>query len=240
MTVFSERLKELRKEKGLTADKAAEEIGIQRSTLSNYENGTRYPRRKAMDAILDFYNVDQAYLEGRTDIKNRYGFQGIYNRGYNQGLKDAHSNSASPNHDASNVTFLESPGPVVPIKVYGSVPAGVPVEAIEDVVDEIYIPKSWIKSGQKFIGLRVKGSSMYPKYLDGDTVVIQLQEDCQSGQDCVVYVNGYEATLKTLYKEADGRIRLQPINPEYEPRYYGPNDDPVKLLGVVKQLIRSI
>lgn len=142
--------------------------------------------------------------------------------------------------DSPNVSFLGKSGPVIPIKVYGSVPAGVPVEAIEDIVDEVYIPESWTKAGQKFIGLRVKGSSMYPKYLDGDTVVVQLQDDCQSGQDCVVYVNGYEATLKTLFKESDGRIRLQPINPEYEPRYYGPTDDPVRLLGVVRQLIRAI
>ena len=40
---------------------------------------------------------------------------------------------------------------------------------------------------------------MYPKYLDGDTVIVQLQPDCESGQDCACYVNGYNATLKTVF-----------------------------------------
>ena len=42
---------------------------------------------------------------------------------------------------------------------------------------------------------------MYPKYMDGDTLIIQLQPDCESGQDAVVYINGYDATLKKVSKQ---------------------------------------
>lgn len=215
---IGETIRLLREERRLSQSQLADILGCSKSTIAMYETGARLPKTEMIESIADYFNVDMNYLYGKTNTRN----------------------STREGAELSNVVTLPKTGPVIPIKVYGSVPAGIPVEAIEDVVDEIYIPESWTKSGQKFIGLQVKGSSMYPKYLDGDTVVIQLQDDCQSGQDCVVYVNGYEATLKTLYKEADGRIRLQPINPEYQPRYYGPNDDPVKLLGIVKQLIRAI
>ena len=127
------------------------------------------------------------------------------------------------------------------IKVYGSVPAGIPIEAVEDVCDWEDIPMDWIATGDKYIGLKVKGNSMYPKYIDGDTVIVKLQPDCESGQDAVVYVNGYDATLKKVIKQQDG-IMLQPINPEYEPKKYDYNDEifPVSILGVVVELRRKM
>lgn len=127
------------------------------------------------------------------------------------------------------------------IKVYGSVPAGVPIEAVEDVLDWEDVPMDWVATGDKYIGLKVKGDSMYPKYIDGDTVIVKLQPDCESGQDAVVYVNGYDATLKKVIKQQDG-IMLQPINPDYEPKKYDYNDElfPVSILGVVVELRRKM
>lgn len=127
------------------------------------------------------------------------------------------------------------------IKVYRSVPAGIPLEAIEDVVDWEDIPLDWSVGGNEFIGLRVKGDSMAPKYVDGDTVIVKIQPDCESGQDVVVYVNGYEATLKKLIKKTDCLI-LQPLNPSYEPKVYDYNDEdnPINILGIVVELRRKI
>ena len=129
----------------------------------------------------------------------------------------------------------------VRINVYGSVPAGIPVEAIEDIVDWEEIPSSMTVGGQEYIGLRVRGDSMYPKYMDGDTVIIHLQPDCESGQDAVVYINGYDATLKKVIKKQDCII-LQPLNPAYEPRVcsYNDEDEPVKILGIVVEIRRKV
>lgn len=124
------------------------------------------------------------------------------------------------------------------IPVYGSIPAGVPLEAIEDIQDYEDIPVDWLKGDRKYIALKVKGDSMYPKYLDGDTVIIMLQPDCENGQDCACYVNGYNATLKTVNKY-DGKIELKPINPNYPPRTYN-HPGEVTILGVVKELRRKI
>lgn len=123
------------------------------------------------------------------------------------------------------------------IPVYGSIPAGVPLEAIEDIQGEIDIPVTWLKGDKEYIALKVKGDSMYPKYLDGDTVIIQLQSDCESGQDCTCYVNGYEATLKTVYKNI-GSIELKPVNPNYPPKTYK-HPGEVEILGIVKELRRK-
>ena len=127
------------------------------------------------------------------------------------------------------------------IKVYGSVPAGVPLEAIEDVVDWEDIPASWQTGDKVYFGLRVKGDSMYPKYQEGDTIICLKQPDCESGQDAIVYVNGYEATLKRVNKEPGG-IVLQPLNPSYSPRFYSYDDarHPVAILGIVVEIRRRV
>lgn len=125
------------------------------------------------------------------------------------------------------------------IKVYGSVPAGIPLEAIEDIIDWEEVPIDWIKDGSEFIALKVKGDSMYPKYLDGDIVIIRIQLDCESGQDAIVYVNGFDATLKRVVK-TNGTIILQPLNPAHETKVYGPGDYDITILGIVVELRRKI
>ncbi len=128
----------------------------------------------------------------------------------------------------------------VRIHVYGSVPAGIPLEAVEDIVDWEDIPSEWIAGGKEFFGLKVSGDSMSPEYLDGDTIILRKQDDCENGDDCVVYVNGYDATFKRVIKKID-RIILQPLNSKYEPiicDYVG-EEESVKIAGVVVELRRK-
>lgn len=124
------------------------------------------------------------------------------------------------------------------IPVYGSIPAGVPLEAMQDIQGYEDIPVNWLKGDQKYIALKVKGDSMYPKYLDGDTVIIQVQSDCESGQDCACYVNGFNATLKKIKKHI-GEIELVPLNPNYAPETYS-HPGEVTIVGIVKELRRKI
>lgn len=128
----------------------------------------------------------------------------------------------------------------ITINVYGSIPAGIPIEAIEDITDTEDISLKEYDKNKTYLGLKVEGDSMYPKYLDGDTVILEKTPDCESGTDAAVYVNGYEATLKTVVKNENGTITLRPINPNYSPKTYGPGDDPVRILGVVKEIRRKI
>lgn len=128
----------------------------------------------------------------------------------------------------------------ITINVYGRVPAGIPLEAIEDIQDTEELSLKDYQASKDYLGLIVDGDSMYPKYLKGDTIIVEVTPQCETGQDCVVYVNGYDATLKTVIKNEDGSITLQPINPSYPPTTYGIDDEPIKILGKVKEIRRKI
>lgn len=132
---------------------------------------------------------------------------------------------------------------VIRIPVLGTVPAGIPLEAIEDIQDWEELPASMAAGGREYFGLRVKGDSMYPQFLDGDTVIVRKQDSCTSGDICVVYVNGYDATLKQVQLGDDGSITLKPRNPEYPPRTYTASESealPISIAGVVVELRRKI
>lgn len=131
----------------------------------------------------------------------------------------------------------------VRIPVLGTIPAGIPLDAIEDILDWEEIPAGWGSGDRQYFGLRVKGDSMYPRYLEGDTVILQKEKTCESGDDCAVLVNGEEATLKQVMIRGDGSLELRPTNPAYPPRIYSPAEIeslPVQIIGVVVELRRKI
>lgn len=127
------------------------------------------------------------------------------------------------------------------VLVYGTIPAGIPMECIEDVIDTEEISIDMLKGDKQYFGLKIKGNSMEPDYLDGDTIILQKVDDCESGQDCVVMVNGNDGTFKRVFKNETGII-LQPLNPEYQPLIYT-NEQikslPVRVIGKVVELRRK-
>ena len=137
------------------------------------------------------------------------------------------------------------------ILVYGTIPAGIPLECIEDILDTEEISTDMLKGGKQYFGLQVKGNSMNPDYLDGDTLILLKQDDCESGDDCVVMVNGDDGTFKRVIKNQEAHtIRLQPLNtsldenglPLYEPRTFTEEEIqqlPVRILGIVVEIRRK-
>lgn len=126
------------------------------------------------------------------------------------------------------------------VKIYGRIPAGVPLESIEDIRGEVEIPSEWLKGNKEFIALEITGDSMYPKYLNGDTVILQMSKDCETGQDCAVYVNGNDVTFKKVIK-GENYITLQPYNPQYPPQtYVGEQMKDIHILGIAKEIRRNI
>lgn len=126
----------------------------------------------------------------------------------------------------------------VRIPVVGHVVAGIPTEAVEDIVDWEEIPRSMAQRGD-YIGLKVKGSSMEPRFIEGDTVIVRRQPDVDSGEIAIVFVNGEEATMKKVLKQPTG-ITLIAFNPAvYEPHYYS-NEQiaalPITIYGKVVEL----
>lgn len=129
------------------------------------------------------------------------------------------------------------------VPVLGVIQAGIPMDAIEDILDWEEVPVSWASGGREYFGLRMKGDSMYPKYLEGDTVILRKDSACDTGDDCAVLVNGDAATLKQVLLREDGAVELRPVNPTYPPRTYSPAEIeslPVQIIGVVVELRRKI
>lgn len=126
------------------------------------------------------------------------------------------------------------------VLVYGTIPAGVPMECIEDIIDTEEIDSDMLKGGKQYFGLKIKGDSMYPEYLDNDTIILEKVDDCESGDDCVVMVNGNDGTFKRVFKNENGII-LQPLNNNYQPMIYT-NEQienlPVRVIGKVVELRR--
>lgn len=123
------------------------------------------------------------------------------------------------------------------IPVLGDVAAGIPIEAVQDIVDYEEIDAAMAATGE-FFGLRLKGSSMEPRMREGDVVIVRKQSDAESGDTVVVMVNGDSATVKKIKKGPSG-ITLIPNNPTYDPMFYS-NDEiaalPVRILGKVVEL----
>lgn len=133
--------------------------------------------------------------------------------------------------------------PPIRINVLGRVPAGVPVEAVEDIIDWEELDPREYDTNKSYFGLLVTGESMSPKYLDGDIVIIEQTEDADSGKDVIAYVNGHDATLKRLVKYGNGNVDLKPLNPAYQTMTFTPGEietKPVRVIGIVKELRRKV
>lgn len=126
----------------------------------------------------------------------------------------------------------------VKIPVLGDVAAGIPIEAVENIVDYEEIDQATASTGE-FFALRIKGSSMEPRIKEGDVVIVRKQSDADTGDTAIVLVNGDSATCKRIKKEPDGSLWLIPNNPAYDSRHFSPaeiQDIPVSIIGRVVEL----
>lgn len=207
-----EIFEKLLKETGLTAYRVAKETGLSTATLTSWKQGVYTPKIEKLQKIADFFDVDLEYLQGFSNVRklSKTTVQNVIRK---KGIK---------------------------IPVLGSVPAGIPIEAIEDVLDYEEIDEDIAKNGEYF-GLKIKGNSMYPLIVEDDIVIVKKQSIVESGQVAIVMVNGDEATCKKVIIEETG-IMLVGYNPEFTPIYYSADDvaeKPVRIIGRVIEARRS-
>lgn len=203
-------LKNIREELGYSTYDVNKKTNISQSYLSLMENGKRKPSAIILKKLAPIYNLD--YL----DLYEKAGYVDLVNS--------------------------EKQCYYARIPVLGSIPAGVPIELVEDIIDYEDISADMLKGGKEYFAVKVKGNSMEPKYLDGDVLIVLKQSSCDHKQDCIVMVNGDDGTFKRVFISDNG-IKLQPLNSEYESMFYT-NEEveklPVKILGVVKEIRRTV
>ena len=136
--------------------------------------------------------------------------------------------------------FTEEKNQGLQIPVLGTVPAGISISAIEDIIDYEEIPQSWSNQGE-FFGLKIKGDSMYPTLENGDVVIVKKQSTADNGDTVIVMVNGDDATCKR-YERSETGIMLIPNNSAYNPVFYT-NEEiealPLTIIGKVVELRRK-
>lgn len=126
----------------------------------------------------------------------------------------------------------------IKIPILGTVIAGIPVTAVEDIIGYEEINEKTARCGDYF-ALEIKGDSMEPKMSKGDIVIVKQQNTVENGQIAIVLVNGDEATVKKV-RFRDNGIELIAFNSYvYEPHFYSAKEIeelPVKIIGRVVEL----
>lgn len=224
--LLGEIIKKYREEHNMSLQDFANLIGTSRSYIhmleKNVNPATNKPISPSIETLKSLAKAMNINLE--TLLKQLNNEQNIY-LDENEYQKQFASQTTS-----SAIVF-----------VYGTIPAGVPLECIEDIIDTEEISSDMLKGGKQYFGLKVKGDSMEPEYLDGDTLILEKVDDCENGDDCVVMVNGDEGTFKRVRKNENG-ITLQPLNAKYDPITFT-NEQienlPVKVIGIVEEIRRK-
>ena len=180
----------------------------------------------------------------KRELAKRIGVHESSINKYEKGLVDIPLSKISELSRVLNVTeaYLmgwedEQKPQGIKIPVLGTVAAGIPISAVEDILDYEEVPQSWESQGE-FFGLRIKGDSMQPKMDDGDVVIVRQQSDANSGDTVIALVNGDDATCKKLQKTENG-IMLVSTNPNYLPMFFTNEEivtKPVVILGKVVEL----
>ncbi len=125
----------------------------------------------------------------------------------------------------------------IKIPVLGTVAAGIPLEAIEEILDWEEIPVEMARQGE-FFGLVIHGDSMSPRFLEGDVVIVRKQETADSGDIVIAKVNGDDACCKKLVRHEEG-LSLVSLNSAYAPMFFSKNEvfqKPVTIIGKVVEL----
>jgi repressor LexA len=196
-------------------------------------------QREILDFIESFIQ-SYGYSPSFEEIANFFGYRslatvhehlsnlerkGYIRRNYNESRSVEPLQSARPRATA------------VPVSLLGRVAAGAPIEALEE--DEtVCVPEDMLTGHGPHFVLRVHGDSMIDDQIrDGDCVIVEGRETAENGEMVIALVDGNSATVKRFYREADGRIRLQPANESHAPQYY--SEDQVQVQGVVIGVIRK-
>lgn len=152
-------------------------------------------------------------------------------------------NEFFPSLSFDNATIIDITSDTIQIPVLGTIKAGIAIEAQQDILEYVDIPKEWTRGGKNYYGLKISGDSMYPKYKENDIVIFEHTEDFLMAQkkDCSVMVNGFDATFKNVTITENG-ITLVPLNlnnsDNYQPTFYSKEQIatlPVKIVGIARE-----
>ena len=123
----------------------------------------------------------------------------------------------------------------VELPLLGRVAAGTPIEAVS-ATETIFVPEDMVGRRDTYV-LQVKGDSMIDEQIrDGDYVIVEDRQAARDGEMVIALLDGENVTLKKLFRERDGRVRLQPANSALRPLFVDPRT--LRIQGVVIGVLR--
>lgn len=224
---LGDKIKRIRLMRGLSQDELAKRCGYKaRSTINKIETGINDIPQSKIKIIAQSLGVDTSVL--------------LDDKAYIKFIVDKHPIQVTK---TTTITFKDSHNlnvqACVKIPILGTVIAGIPISAVEEIIGWEEISPKLASQGEYF-ALVIKGDSMSPTMDAGDVVIVRKQQDVNSGDIAIVCVNGDEATCKKIIKHKDG-ISLVSLNLKYEPMYYDNEDiadKPIHIIGKVIELRR--
>ncbi|MEW5922296.1 MAG: transcriptional repressor LexA [Bacillota bacterium] len=200
--MLGKNIKLFRERRGLTQEELGKLVGKEKSTIGCYETGARSPSVETLALIARALGASMDELTGLAREDYLFENTGGYAPAYGE--------------------------TVVYVPVIGTISAGRPIFAEQNILDYKPMQKAKLKDATHFF-LLVRGDSMNGDgILDGDMVLIRQQPQVENGEIAVVMCGDDEATLKRIYKYAD-HVLLQPSNPKYPPQPCPPAS--VRIIG---------
>lgn len=124
----------------------------------------------------------------------------------------------------------------VELPLLGRVAAGSPIEAVS-ASETIFVPEDMVGRRETYV-LQVKGDSMIEEQIrDGDYVIVENRRVARDGEMVIALLDGDSVTLKKIYREGGGMVRLQPANARLDPLYV--DQDRLRIQGVVIGVLRK-
>lgn len=218
MSIFSENLKKLRKERNFTQEELAKALNVTKSRINMYERGEREPKFEMLEVIADYFNVDMNFLLGKTNIRN-----------------------------SSFLECKKLPDNLIPLSkksmkkvpLVGTIACGTPILAEQNITEYIDMDNDIHAD----FALKCKGDSMInARIFDGDIVYIKITNQVENGEIAAVLIDDIvsEATLKRFYNDEE-RIRLCAENPVYKDMvFYNEKMNNVHILGKAVAFLSAV
>lgn len=194
-------------------------------------------QKQILDHIQSFID-DHGYAPSFEEIAEHFGYSSLATVHEHLSNLERKGYIRKAYNESRSIELVAAEGTVsaIELPLLGAVAAGLPIEAI-DQHESLAVPQDMVGRGENYV-LRVEGNSMIDEQIrDGDYIVVNQQDTARDGEMVVALVGGDSATVKKLYREPGGRIRLQPANATMQPIIEDAHN--VQVQGIVVGVIRK-
>lgn len=222
--ILGQMIDYLRRQNGLSMEELGNDLGKNKSTISRWINGTRFPKIEEAEEVANYFNVPfEVLVFGGNDIKNDITI--IYNKLNDNRKATVYSFAENQLFEQNKESEIEE---IPTVYVFSRLSAGTGIidldpDDVEKMEYDGYVPKH-------DLAFQVSGNSMTPLFEDGELVFVEKTEEIRSGQVIAVQINE-EAYIKKAYIE-ENQLRLVSLNTEYDDIYANSNDD-IRIVGRV-------